>query len=603
MPKEEKKSSEEPKDEKSTDTSDTSIEKRIDQAESEFSECQSEAKVVQSSNGITWDQKEALFFGKYIEIDKDGNVDVKRQSTGELTTLGIDRAARIMAQLPSGRFENYSDDPGKNVMMNLLFEHYVIPYARKGGPMKVRLRMIDLYSDLYTIPVLVEWMATDQYTGPDFTILDPRRFFPQAGKSSIEEMDYCFVETFVSRAWIEALDDEIYKDKAQILEKCKEEEIDASERSYIDRASKSKGIRIRHKLSRDGSWLAYIPQHKLVLIDEAEYFPRIPVVLKQQYPRIDSIWSFTNFERGYSTQEKIDKLHEMSLRATEMMIDPPLIFDPAKVIMSSIKRQKGANYLLKGGIPSDVQAARVAPESVNGFQSMYQVLKANMLSMSSSTDTAVSKDVDPGFGKSPEALKQQSARMGARDSWDQDMMEIFVEDLFSLMADLIASKGIDKYSFNLLSGAIKQIKEDYPDEADEIESFIKNGTMEIPVDRVEGKYRYIAEPGSMLIKKDDVAGFILEVLKIYAENPQMKEDLMASKQKLDAGWAFKAIIKEGGSKYADKIIVPITAPNPEEGGASTETAIEGEPMVTDPVADPATQAVVAAMGATGAPTQ
>ncbi len=565
--------------EESTKAPDSSL-TRITEAEKEFSECSSGSSEAQKSNGISWDQKESLFFGKYINTDKDGNVTVKRDSTGEITTLAIDRASRNMAQLPSGRFENYSDDPGKNVMMNLLFEHYVIPYARKGGPMKIRLRMVDLYSELYTIPVLVEWIASEKYSGPDWTIIDIRRFFPQPGKASIDDMDYCFVETFVSKKWIEGLDEQFYKNKAKILTEAKEEEISNSQRSYLDRGSKSTGIRIRHRLGSNGDWLAYLPgtQDKIILIDEQEYFPRIPIVLKQQFARIDTIWSYTNFDRGYSTQEKIDRLNEMNLRATEMMIDPPLIMDPAKVIMSSIKRQKGANFLLKKGVPSDVQAVNIAPDALRGFQSQYSVFKANLQSIGAQTDTSVSKDVDPGFGKSPEALKQQDSRMGSRDSWHQDMMEIFVEDLFSLMADLLASKGIDKYSFNMLSGAIDQIKEDYPEEAQEIESFVKDGKMELPVDQVEGKYRYIIEPGSMLMQADDVAGPILQMMKIYAENPSIKADLEASGQKMDLGVAFKAIAKSADSKLAKKLIVQLQ--NPESvkgvGGAEGTPAVEEE---------------------------
>lgn len=560
------------------DTQAKSIEDRIKQAESEFSECQNEVEQVKKANGISWDQREALFYGQYISIDKDGTITVDRNSTGELTTSGIDRASRIMAQLPSGRFENYSEDTGKNILMNLLFEHYVIPYARTGGPMKTRLRMVDLYSDLYTIPVLVEWMKTDLYTGPDFTILDPRRFFPQAGKAAIEDMDYCFVETFPSKAWLESLDEEYFKNKKEILECAEEVEIDKKSLAYYDRGSKTKGVRIRHKLSRNGDWLAYLPDvkngsDKSVLIDEKEYYPRIPIVLKQQYQRIGSIWSYTNFERGYSTQEKIDRLNEMGLRAVEMMIDPPLIMDPANVIVSSIKRQKGANWFAKDGRVNDVKPVPVAPQALGAYQSQMQMLKSNIMNMSATTDTSVSKDVDPGFGKSPEALKQQGARMGARDSWDEDMMEIFVEDLFSLMADLLASKGVDPYSFSLLSGAIKQIKEDYPEEAKEIEAFIKDGKMNIPVDQVKGKYRYIIEPGSMLIKKDDVADRMLSAMKIYAENPGIKEDLAASDQKLDLGVAFKAILKEAGSKWADKIIVPVEPPK-EEGAESEEESEE-----------------------------
>jgi hypothetical protein len=562
----------------------------VSEAESQFNDCNSDMTTVHKGNGFSWDDREELFFGGWSRVNKDTQ---KRErymdSTGELVTLAIDRACRVMAQLPSGRFENLSGETGKNLLMNLIFQHYVIPNARTGGSMKTKLRMANLYSDLYSIPAFVEWTSGPEYTGPDMILVNPRRFYPQAGKASIAEMDYCFIDTFPSKEWIKTRSDKYFHNTKEIAAKAAETGPEAQEVGQRDRLDKQSGVRIRHKFSRNGDWLAYNPDTKLVLVDEKGWYPRIPVVLKHQIPRIGSLWSYTNFERGYATQKKIDVHSAMNDRAVEMMIDPPAIMDPADVILSSFKRQARAKWFVKNGKTDAIKFPIIAPQALAAHSQNYQILKANLLSMGASTDTAVTDKADPGFGKTPEALKQQGMRRGARDKWDQDMQEEFIEEVFTLMADMIASKGVDKYSFILMEDAIRNLEEEYPEE--DFSSFLNGNQADIDVKMIEGKYRYVMEPGSTLIEQDDTAEAIMEMLKLHAENPNIAKDLGMRGERLDYGAAYKMILRAKGSKFADKIIVSSNN-NPEavagvgsDGATVNPQEQAAQPMEDQPVSD------------------
>lgn len=524
----------------------------IKEAEAQFAECSTEMTQVRKGSGYSWDEREELFFGGYyrvVESIKERYMD----STGELTTLAIDRACRVMSQLPSGHFVNLSGDTGKNLLMNLIFEHYVLPNVGRGVPVLSTLRTADLYSDLYSIPMLVEWYQDEFYTGPKFIVINPRRFYPQAGKESVGDMEYCFIDTFVSKEWLKTRNEKFFKNTKLIAQKAGDTGPEANELSAVERTNKQTGVRIRHKLSQNGDWLAWSPDANLPLIHEKGWYPRIPIALKGQYPKIGSLWSYTNFERGFSTQKKIDLLSDAHLRAVELMIDPPTVMDPVDVILSSFKMKPGRKIFVKNGKTDQVKAMTIAPQALAAFSESYQTLKANLLSMSASTDTAVTAKTDPGFGKSPEALKQQASRLGARDSWDTDSMQMFIEDAFSLAADLIASKGVDAYSFTLMREAIDNLKEDYPEE--NLEEFLKGNTFSVDTKRVEGKYRYKMDPGSTLMKDDDTAETILAMLKVYAENPNIAADLAKRGQRLDMGQAFRMILRDKGSKFANKIIV------------------------------------------------
>lgn len=536
----------------------------VDTAEAEFAECNTEKQNTVKGNGIHWDEREFLFFGAYYKKQDQNGFEKERfmSSTGDLATLAIDRSCRVMAQLPSGRFENLSGDTGKNVLMNILFQHYVIPNANTGGPVMQKLRMADLYSDLYSIPLLVEYRSsTDEkaYQGPDFSVIDPRRFYPQPGKSSVPDMDYCYVDTFVSKKWLEEKKGKAsFKNIDKILETAADSGPNGQEVQATQRGNKQVGFRIRHRFSKCGDWFAYSPDAKVEMVDEKKWFPRIPVVMKHQFPVIGSLWSFTNFERGFETQRKIDVLGDANLRATEMMIDPPYIMDPEDVVLSSFKREARAKWFVKDGKVDRVKPATIAPQALGAYTSSHQILKANLLSMSASNDTSVASQVDPGFGKTPEAVKQQSMVRGARDSWDQYMMQQCIEDLFSLMADMIAHRGVGKYGFSLVSSAVENLKEEYPGE--DIDAFINGNRFEVDKEQIVGKYRYVMDPMSTLVKQEDTADAILALLKIYGENEQIAKDLLENGERLALGAAFKMILKEKGSKFADRLIVKAAPP-------------------------------------------
>jgi hypothetical protein len=531
----------------------TTPEALITEAQAEFDECATEMTNVRKGNGFSWDEREELFYGGYFHVNDANTRERYMDSTGQLTTLAIDRAARVMAQLPSGRFENLSGDTGKNLLMNLLFDNYVIPNAGKSVPVLQTLRIADLHSDLYTIPIFVEWVAGDFYTGPKFVIVNPRRFYPQAGKESIGDMDHCFIDTYVTKDWLKTRDEKYFQNTKEIAAKANDTGPEATEVNAHDRLNKQSGILIRHRFKANGDWLAWNPDTKKVLIHEKKFYPRIPISLKQQYPRIGSIWSFTNFDRGFATQKKIDTMSAAETRAVEMMIDPPYIMDPAAVILSSFKRQPKAKWFVKKGQMDAVKPATIAPQALAAFSESYQISNAILLSMAAATDTAVSAKTDPGFGKSPEALKQQASRLGARDAWDQDAMKMCIEEAFSIAADEIAMKGVDPYSFTMMSDAIDRLKEDYPEE--NLDEFLNGNTFSVDRERVDGKYRYRMEPGSTIIGQEDTAETILGMLKVYAENEQIAADLAVAGERLDYGAAFKMILREKGSKFADKIIV------------------------------------------------
>ncbi|MFA5993359.1 MAG: hypothetical protein WC823_00195 [Parcubacteria group bacterium] len=541
--------------------------------------------------GFTFNDREELFLQRYKESKEDTESVL---STGELTTLAIDGSCRVMAQLPSGRFYNYNGKTGANMIMNLYFKHAVVRNANTGGPLLMKYRMVDMYSRVFPyIPCFIDWKVTDKYTGPDLIVIHPRRFRPQPGKTAIEDMDYCFIDTEVSTQWLEEKlkqDSEgvVFKNIQNILDSAKDEGTGApvTERSP-DQSNKTKtGITLRHKLSSNGDWQVWAPfdREDLLLVNEKKWFPGIPISIKIQYPSMDKLGGITDFDRGEKNQKSIDRLVRNNEDNSEMMTHPPLVMDPEDVVLSSIVRKKKAKWFVKNSKVDSIKTMTISPQGMNTFQSTYQIYKGNMLSMGAQTDTAVSASIDPGMGKTPEALRQQGSKQGARDAWDISMVENFIDRTHTIMANMIAMKGINEYSFNLFGESIKKIKDEYPDE--DLTMFgeeFENGLAKVDPKLLEGEYVYISDEGSTLVKNDDTGVKMMNYIEKYNKFPGIQEDFAEAGQKFNQGEAFKRAMLDDGIKDAEKIIVMQENPESVAGvGEDGATAPEAGMMPEDP---------------------
>lgn len=534
-------------------------------------------------NSFPWDEREDLFFGRYKHPEEKTKSIL---STGELTTLQVDRACRVMAQLPQGRFYNYNGNPGANMAMNVIFEYYVLPRAIQGGTMLSKLRTIDMYSGVFgTVPAFIDWVISDKYVGPDLRMVHPRRFRPQAGKLSISETEVDFLDTEVSISWLEGRKNlPGWNSEAidKIIERHKKDDgegPDDTERSPEERGKTKSGVTIKHCFHSNGDWDIVDTQFSEFLCQQKEYFCGIPIAVKNQYPRLDSFWAYSDFERGELTQKSIDTITRLYLDSIEATINPPKIYDPEKVYLASLKTK---DWYVKGDGKIDIPA--LSPQGLQTFQSTYQIFKANLLSLGATTDTAVSKGTDPGFGKTPEALKQQGERQGARDAWDSYQMKEFIEDAFTKMADLIAKKGVHPYAFQLLDKAIAKIKEQYPDGDYSIfgEAF-EYGVVNIDPKYLEGQYRYVMDEGSTMMKRDDTGEKLINLLQLYVKNPQIQADLQLRGERVDFGEAFKRILNDQGIQDADRILVQAENPEAMPGiGAEGATVMPEQEPAIDP---------------------
>lgn len=553
---------------------------------------------------FSWDDREEMLVG--VLTDAGSQKTKSKVNTQDLTNLILDGASRVMAQFPTGTIQaiNTKQDKGKNILMNLVHEKYIIPNADSQYDFLTKLRIWDIYSRVFgSMPALVDYRIDDDYIGPDMWIIHPRSFFPQAGCTNISEMQFCQVSTWVDINFLKNQNKLVWKNLDKLIKKTKEA---GSSKQQQDSKYQPVNTRLNGDLQpetgsfaqcellteyRRDRWITYSKEHNLIVRDikNPQNNNELPIVMKHCFPLLDRLYGLAEFERGYTLQYAANSLVNLYMDGVQMSIFPPLIIDQNGVVASSIEYKAKAKWLITK--QNAISQLQLTPQGMNTFNSTYSFIKSQMLNLGATTDTSVSKDVDPGKGKTPEALKQQNAREGARDNWDRFMMEQALEKVNQKFIDLLTTKQEKPIDITLFKDDIDKIKESYPDE--DLSTIFGGGLQEFeskqagkiivgannwketvideagqPILNEKGeedintiKFKYFIDPGSTMKNDDseehialtDIIGLVLKFPNALPQIEQSGKFTMGDKV-FDFGEAMKRYVITSGIQDGEKII-------------------------------------------------
>lgn len=497
-----------------------------------------------------------------------------------LLTIMMERAFRVMSQLASGRVQSLSRaDKGKSLFMDLILHNYVEPNANSQWDILTKFRMVDFYSNVYGgIGALVDYVITDDYVGPDFQIIPFRDLVQQPGKISINDCDYVFVKTRVSRAYLKSLrgkgswnSEAIDKllsvtegEKSSIDDSNLEEQTWGEEKyggEYTTEGDNAE-VDLITKYEKD-LWTTLSLHHPdvpaLRVLDNPHRNHKIPVITKTSFPLLDRFAGLGEVERGLPLQNAINSLINLYLDGVKFSIFPPTKIDLTKVVPSTIKMEAGAKWVVKD--MNGVQSHVVSPQGINTFQSTYKFLIAALLNQAGTTDTAVSETTDPGMGKTPAALQLQSQRQNARDSFDRFMMERFVEGVYDMFLDLIATKQEKPIKLQLFAEELASIERSNPDVVDMFESEESGEIIIKPEDIKDCGYKFHIDAGSTYKRDEALEGATLtELMAVLLNMPGASDQIMQTgsvrigESLVDFSEILKRFVISKGVQDWDKII-------------------------------------------------
>ena len=548
----------------------------------------------------SWDEKEALLMGRPKDVVS--NNSKSQIFDPRLATIVFERASRVMSQHATGRVQalDQKSDRLKNHLLNLVLQKYIIPGADAQWDLLTKFRMWDIYSMVYgSMPGLITYRSDDDYTGPDFFLIPMRHMLPEANSVSIDDSNYCFVDNYVTRDWLERRPESSWKNIDKVLAEIGKDKSGtskgsrgASYQSYNEQqnqdtthggSGKYSLIHLRTRYERD-RWVTFCPEYpglkdNGIVRDIANPHGNneIPVVMKHSFPLIDRFYGLGEFERGKTLQYALNSLINLYMDGVKMSIYPPLIYNANGVVPSSLKYHAGAKWIETA--PNSIRNFLTSPQGTSTFNSTYQFLVAALLNQSGTTDTTVSDATDPGLGKTPAAVKFLQAREGARDNWDRFQMEKSVEKVMNQFVDLMVTKQEKPINMNLFEGEIEKLKAEFPEESEGIMDVFESGKfakLKVSGKDIAGKYRFDIDSGTTL-QKDEASEHesLTEILTMLTKVPGVVDQIgsgtvQIGTKKIDAGELLKRWIITSGTEDWEKIVQDLTPEDEVNNGVDAD---------------------------------
>lgn len=529
---------------------------------------------------VLWDKVERLFHG---QLDDAISQRTKSQVFDpKLSTLTLERAYRVMSQLATGKVKGISkNDEGDAMLKNLILDKYITPNANAQFDLLTKFRMVDVYSNIYgAFFVLIDWdVKPNGYMGPDMWLLNIRDVFPQTGAVSIEDSDHIIIRTWKPLSYFENLKEKDgFKNIGKIVTKLKDksgskqvrdaDNISKREDSQYagEYAAKKAGyFEVLTQFERD-RWVDFCVDADDVFRDQENQHDDddLPVKCKYSIPLLDDFMGYGDFERGASMQQVINSTWNLYLDALKKSISPPILINKDYVAsQSSITDIPGAKWLVRGpNINNVAQPLNLSPLGVRNFNNTYQVANASILNLFGSTDTAITTQTDPAFGRTPEALKQQRQRENTRDNADRFYMEKFVEGVYKKFVNLMGKKQSDAITIRMFKPEIEELARSYPDVAEMYDE--DEGKLTIDKGEEDVIYDYEIVSGSTFSTEQkaqqDNMRLLLD-LYLQSQTPQgnlLVAELERQGYEFKFGELFKNIISSMGIQDWDRILVEKT---------------------------------------------
>lgn len=553
-----------------------------------------------------WDEYEQLFFNELN--DKMSALTKNEIFDPVLSTMAIERSNRVMAQLMTGKFKAMSkNDEATSKLMNMTMDKYVIPNANSQFDFLTKCRMTDLYSNVYGNWFnFIDWTVDQNgYIGPDMWLLNIRDVFPQVGAVSLEDSDYVVIRSWKPFSYFEGLkDNEGFQNIGNLLdmfsdrdgEKHQRGPSDKSSREYREYqealAAKKSGFFKILSMYEGDRWVDYVPGADLVIrdTDNPHENGELPVVCKYSIPLLDDFMGMGDFERGKSQQMALNGLWNLYMGAITMSIFPPVLLDKNGIAaMSSIKWGPAEKWLGKNN--NFAQVLNLTPQGVQTFNNTHQALLGSLQTQFGTSFTNVPSNVNDQMGKTPQALKMQQAREGARDSADRFYMESFLTKVMKRFATLITKKQPKALQIRLFADELEELKAQYP----EFEQNYNDKTGQLKINKSQFKdimFDYDIVSGSTYqVDRADQQQNLQQIFTVLTQNMQMGQDGMITSPLIERlkqegrdtslSEIFTRILATSGLDGWDKMVPDLTGGDPKKYKEDQQFEMQNQAMQQD----------------------
>ena len=405
----------------------------------------------------------------------------------------------------------------------------------------------------------------------------------------MEDSDHIIIRTWKNKSYFEGLkDQEGYINVNNIIDKLDKMSGDKQEKSSYQKSMRDYDypdpvttngagqFSILSMYERD-RWVDYVPAAQEILrdIDNPQDNGELPVVCKYSIPLIDDYMGMGDFERGKSMQYGLNGLWNLYVNAMRISIFPPtLINKDAIAAASTMKMGPAEKWLVRGNPNNAVSPMNIAPRGLETFQTTRQTIVGSLLNQFGTSFTNSSSTQNEEMGKTPQALKMQQNREGARDSADRFYQEKFLTKVVKRFVNLLAKKQPKALTIRLFPEEISELFKQYP-EMEEMYNE-KTGGLKINASKFRNcLFDYdIVEGSTFQADQDMQQENLRSVFAMVVENLQMNQNgemtspvierLKSEGRDVSVSELFTRILSNSGIQDWDKIAPDLTNGNPEQ---------------------------------------
>lgn len=403
-----------------------------------------------------WSQKWSENFEEYDRIARNeapNNVPEQYARVSDGTAAALVRKApkRVIQQLPTGIVTSDDEDDPMAIVAEFILLHKILPDA-KGGHDLIQKFWSAIENGLtfggQAVYTPFVWNGSE-FTA-DAKLIYYGDIFFQPGKTSFYDCDYFFIRSW----WQPETIDQIVEREQKLREKAKSDgtkytptwDISALKELKKQVESKDKegtteseqragvtpeGIEIvtGFQKGKGAIFLMGNPSTKKIVRQKKNRDPRGLPPVNYFYADVDNSNPF-----GRSVMSLIGGIQNMidaNMRA--YMFNRALELAPPMKVRGGVDTSQAIyepNAYIELPDNADISPLDVTTTAIRDYASIYSLNKTQILNLfNSGGDTSVSADVgNPGFGKTPTALKQQKQILDADDNYLRKNFESFFED-------------------------------------------------------------------------------------------------------------------------------------------------------------------------------
>jgi hypothetical protein len=523
---------------------------------------------------------------------------------GSLAASLLETPMNVLPSMQPGKFISTGKKTAwYNEVANIIWKTKIVPNANTQAAFFDK-EQIALYRALKygAQPRYNFFVSTENYTGSDWSLPYIKNVKLEPGKFSVEDCDYVFLDIYYTKLQLKRLiqqqKDEVKKAKTEgyepdttwnvdILQKLADmamtskeyEEQNINER---DKKVFSSGIKTTTCFQRGVDAPFYMfskhlePGELLREWKNPDPTGDLPITMQYCYENLESPYGIGRVELAGPTQNVLDYMTQAHVLATQLGLQPAKkISGPIDTAnMGSIVNAPDALWVLG---QAQIDLVQSTSPVYTQFPANFGLYKSQLQTLQGRTDGSVSAESgNPSYSKTPQGLKQQEARTNSQDNYLRGKAD-------SASAKM-AEKMMNVHMAKMQGADILDIVEEDAIKLKAAGFFDDNpmtpepGVNEIPIiyDDIRDTFKFEYDPRPE--SDEDEKNRLLELLDIYASNPNLPALLQQDGYKFGIGEVFKGIVASSGV-LNDRVLTKLDETN----GNTTDGSQEIDPVTGQPI--------------------